>query len=102
MSTVTFDYNRIEGTITTSGNEGEWNLPAGLACEVLQIIIEPAIPNNMYRAELCDVIENQRMWKEDGDGKINYIEPFPIWGSYKVRITNATSDDTFKVVMIYR
>lgn len=104
MSTIQFDIDRISGVITTTGGAaGEMLLPGGMAREILQIVCVPAIVNNMYTFQLVNKNDSDMdMFKRDVDGVLNELISFPIHGDYKVIISGQSSDDTFKIRLIYR
>jgi len=103
MSTVTFDWRRKPGTITTSGGSGEMDLVEGMAEEIKKIIVEPAITNNMYAFELINKDDNNLIeFSRRLDGAYREQVSLPVYGMYKIRITNASQDDIFRVRILYR
>jgi len=102
MSTVKFDLNQIQKSITTSGKTGTSALPYGMADIAKQIICEPAIPTNMYVFELiCTTDSSRTRFRREVDGTLNEVIDFPIYGNYTAKISEASSDDTFKIRILH-
>jgi len=103
MSTIKFDLERISVVVTAVSGTGVASLPAGMAEEIRQVVCQPAISNNMYTMRLMNKDDNDMvMWTQDCDGLYQENINIPVYGNYKVNISGATNDDTFKVRFLYR
>lgn len=103
MSTIHYDLNRISSLITAVSGTGYADLPEGMAEEIRQVVCQPAISNNMYTIRLMNKDDNDMvMWTRDCDGIYQEDVAVPVYGNYKVNISGATSDDIFKVRLLYR
>ena len=103
MSTIHYDINRISGLVTTASGTGHMSLPDGMAEEIRQVVVQPTISSNMYTVRLMNKDDNDMvMWTRDADGEFREDVAVSIYGNYKVNISGATSDDIFKVRLLYR
>ncbi len=103
MSTIHFDLERISVVVTAVSGTGYASLPEGMAEEIKQVVCQPAISNNMYTIRLMNKDDNDmEMWSEKCDGLYKENVSIPVYGNYKVNISGATHDDTFKVRFLYR
>jgi len=103
MSTVHYDVNRISGIITAVSGTGIMNLPSGMAEEIRQVVVQPAIPNNMYTVRLMNKDDNDMvMWTRDAEGDFREDVSVTIYGNYMVNISGAANDDIFKTRLLYR
>ena len=73
-----------------------------MAEEIRQVVCQPAVSSNMYTIRLMNKDDaDMVMWTRDCDGEYQENISIPVYGNYKVNISGAVSDDTFKIRFLY-
>jgi len=103
MSTTHYDWRKITGVINTTGASGSLDLIEGMAEEIRQIVVTPAVSNNMYTIRMENKDDSDMpMFIRPAEGTYNEIVDLPVYGYYKLVIEGASSDDTFKIRILYK